>query len=147
MGVHSGLGFEYWREGESELAEKEFRAELQHFPNDPVANCILGEILLNSSRLEDAKSRFQAALKSNPRYGEALFGLGKTEIALNSPAAAVEPLRKAIELDPGYAEAHFVLGTALRQSGHAAEGGREQKISVELQEKKRSEAIERNESK
>ena len=29
MGVHSGLGFQYWREGETELAEKEFRAELQ----------------------------------------------------------------------------------------------------------------------
>jgi Flp pilus assembly protein TadD len=102
---------------------------------------------LNNSQLEDAKSHFQSALKANPRYGEALFGLGKTEIALNSPAGAVAPLRKAVEIDPSNVEAHFVLGTALRQSGHAVEGQREQKISVELQEKKRSEAIERNESK
>ena len=44
-GVHSGLGFEYWRQGDNDLAEKEFRAELQRFPNDPVSNCILGQIL------------------------------------------------------------------------------------------------------
>ncbi|MFY9683575.1 MAG: tetratricopeptide repeat protein, partial [Candidatus Sulfotelmatobacter sp.] len=76
---------------------------------------------------------------------EALFGLGKTELALQHPRQAVAPLRKAIQIDPNYAEAHFVLGTALRQSGHAIEGRREQKMSVELQEKRRSEAIERNE--
>ena len=83
------------------------RAELQHFPNDPVANCILGQILLNNSQLEEAESRFRAALKANPHYREALFGLGKTEIARNEPAAAIAPLRKAVQLDPNYAEAAF----------------------------------------
>src|ERR1700723_1053301 len=39
----------YWRQGETELAEKEVRLELQHFPTDPVANFILGQILLNTS--------------------------------------------------------------------------------------------------
>jgi Flp pilus assembly protein TadD len=146
MGAHSGLGFEYWREGENELAEKEFRIELQRFPSDPVSNCILGQILLNNSQLEEARSRFHASLKANPGYGEALFGLGKTEIALNHPEAAIEPLRKAIQLDPNQAEVHFVLGTALRQSGHAAEGKREQRVSVDIQEKKRTEAIRKNQS-
>jgi Flp pilus assembly protein TadD len=91
---------------------------------------------LNNSQLDEAESRFRAALKANPRYGEALFGLGKTEIARNHPDVAIEPLRKAVQLDPNYAEAHFVLGTALRQVGHVAEGMREQKISLALQGKK-----------
>jgi hypothetical protein len=34
----------------------------------------------------------------------------------------------------------------LRQAGHAEEGKREQKISVDLQEKKREEAIKKSES-
>jgi hypothetical protein len=46
----------------------------------------------------------------------------------------------------GYAEAHFVLGTALRQAGRAAEGKQEQKISVDLQEKRRTAAIKKTES-
>jgi cytochrome c-type biogenesis protein CcmH/NrfG len=109
------------------------RAELQRFPTDPVANCILGEILLNDSKLEDAASHFRAALKANPRYTDALCGLGKTEIALNRPAAAIGLLRKAIQIDPNHAQAHFVLGTALRQTGHAQEGMREQKLSATIQ--------------
>jgi tetratricopeptide (TPR) repeat protein len=146
MGAHSGLGYLYFRQGDSEQAEKEMRAELERYPTDPVANCILGQVLLNSSQLEDAAAHFQAALKVNPKYGEALFGLGKTEIAQDHPAAAVEPLRKAIQIDPDYAEAHFVLGTALRQTGHAEEGKREQKISVDIQDKKRTAAIQKTES-
>jgi len=135
VGVHSGLGYLYWRQGETELAEKEVPEELRRFPNDPVANCILGQILLNNSQLEEAGAHFRAALKANSRYEEALLGLGQTEIALNHPDAALVPLRKAVQIAPNHAEAHFVLGTALRQSGHAEEGKREQKISVSLQEK------------
>src|SRR5579863_6223313 len=115
MGAHSGLGFQYWRQGENELAEKEFRAELERFPADPVSNCILGQILLAESEPEEAETHFRAALKVNPRYTEAQFGLGRTEVALKHPQAAVDALRKAIQIDPDYFQAHYVLGTVLRQ--------------------------------
>jgi len=146
MGAHSGLGFEYWREGENDLAEKEFRTELQRFPSDPVSNCILGQILLDKSQPAEAEPHFRAALAANPRYAEALFGLGKSELALQHPHAALEPLRKAIQIDPNYFEAHFVLGTVLRQLGRAPEAANEQKIALDIQEKRRAAAIKKNES-
>jgi Flp pilus assembly protein TadD len=146
MGVHSGLGFLYRRQGDNELAEKELRAELQHFPNDPVANCILGQILLDNSLPAEAKPHFRTALAANPRYGEALFGLGKAELAMEHPQAAVKVLRKAVQIDPDNGETHFMLGKALRQSGRDDEGIREQKISVDIQEKKRAAAIKKTES-
>ncbi|MGA9979086.1 MAG: hypothetical protein WBQ08_10705, partial [Candidatus Sulfotelmatobacter sp.] len=65
---------------------------------------------------------------------------------LNHPHAAGETLRKAFQTDPNYFPAHFVLGTALRQLGQTAEGAKEQKLSVEIQEKGRTEAIKKNES-
>ena len=83
---------------------------------------------------------------ANPRYAEALFGLGKSELALQHPQAAIEPLRKAIQIDPNYVEAHFVLGTVLRQLGRAPEAANEQKIALDIQEKRRAAAIKKNES-
>jgi len=75
-------------------------------------------------------------LKVNPKYEDALVGLGEAEVALNHPNAAIVALRKAIQLNPDQAAAHFILGTALRNSGRMEEGIREQKLSAELQSKK-----------
>lgn len=72
-----------------------------------------------------------------PSRGPQLFVRVRVHPA-DRPEAALEPLRKAIQIDPDCAEAHFVLGTALRQAGRAAEGKQEQKISVDLQEKRRT---------
>jgi len=136
MGVHSGLGYLYWRQGQAADAEKEMRAELANYPSDPIANCILAQILFNNSALEDARTHFEQALQADPRYTDALLGLGKTQVALKHPEKALAPLRKAIAIDPNSAEAHFVLGTALKQTGRAAEAVREQKTSIDLQNKK-----------
>jgi cytochrome c-type biogenesis protein CcmH/NrfG len=116
------------------------RAELNRDPKDPVANCILGQILFNNAQLEDARPHFEVALKGNPRYVDALLGLGKTELGLNFFAAAIPPLRKAIQIDPSQPEPHFVLGTALRKTGHVQEGIKEQKISLDLQNKRAARA-------
>ncbi|MGA3306904.1 MAG: tetratricopeptide repeat protein [Stellaceae bacterium] len=72
--------------------------------------------------------------------------MGRTELALNHPHAAVETLRKAIQIDPNYFQAHYVLGTVLRQLGQTTEAAKEQKLSVDIQEKSRTEAIKKNES-
>ena len=146
MGVHSGLGYLYFRQGDMELAEKEFRAELQRFPNDPVSNCYLGEILLNKSQASDAKSYFEAALKTNPKYGEALLGLGRTQLATNDPHGAIASLRRAVEVDPDNFQVHYLLGTALRNVGQNQEAVREQKLSMAIQEKQRARAIQKTES-
>jgi Flp pilus assembly protein TadD len=49
--------------------------------------------------------------------------MGKTQIALDRPEAAIKSLRKVVQLDPSYAEAHFVLGTALRRDIQQMESG------------------------
>jgi tetratricopeptide (TPR) repeat protein len=145
-GVHSGLGYLYWREGDFQLAEKEFREELKRFPNDPVSNCVLGDILLDNVQLGEAEARFRLALKVNPAYADALLGLGKTEIALKRPREAVDVLRKAIQLQPDSGKAHYVLSTALGQLGQTAEAARERKIAADLLEEKRQEKIKNNQS-
>lgn len=94
------IGLLYWKQDEVDRAEAELQEELKRFPSDPVSNCLLGEIATRRNKLDDARTRFLAALQVNPRYKEALFGLGKTEIKLGQPDKALDPLRKALELDP-----------------------------------------------
>jgi Flp pilus assembly protein TadD len=146
VGVHSGLGYLYFRQGDMDSAEKEFRAELQRFPDDPSSNCYLGEILLNKASPADAEPLFRVALKANPRYVEALLGLGRTEVGLKRADAAIEPLQRAVEIDPDNFQAHYVLGSAFRQLGRTEEAAKEQKISLAIQEKQRLAAIKKNQS-
>lgn len=145
LGVHSGLGSLYLQQRKTDLAEKEFRTELQRYPNDAIANCMLGQILINTQPAEAAKY-FQAALQANPRYRDALFGLGKAEVSLGHPSAAVEPLHQAVQMDPNFVEAHYVLGTALRQLGHTADAVREQQTALTIQEKRRTDYMRRQKS-
>jgi Flp pilus assembly protein TadD len=82
---------------------------------------------------------FRLALAGNPEYKEALLGLGQASLMEHQPQAAVGPLRKATELDPNYAQAHFLLGAALRKLGRWAEADREQALSAKIQEQQQAE--------
>jgi Tfp pilus assembly protein PilF len=144
MGVHSGLGILYSKQGKTDLAEKEFRAELARYPTDPISNCLLGEILVNASHAVDAKPYFQAALQVNPGYVAALLGLGKAELATDHAGAAVDPLRKAIQLDPHEPQAHYVLGSVFRKLGRTVEAVQEQKIALDIQEKQRADYMDKH---
>ncbi|MBV9767854.1 MAG: tetratricopeptide repeat protein, partial [Acidobacteriaceae bacterium] len=83
----------------------------------------------------------RVAISANPKYKEALFELGKSEVMLNEPKEAVDPLRRAIALDPNYYEAHYVLGTALRKLGRSAEASHEMALSEQIQARTRAELI------
>jgi Flp pilus assembly protein TadD len=67
--------------------------------------------------------------------------LGKVEVMLKRPQDAVEPLRRSIALDPDLFQAHFVLGTALRQLGRTQEANAEQRIAEKIQAEHREQDI------
>jgi len=57
---------------------------------------------------------------------------------LGEPEPALAPLRKAIRIDPDYAEAHYLLGTALANLGRTAEAQKERSISLAIQTKQQA---------
>lgn len=69
----------------------------------------------------DAIARFEALLASGKDGALLRFGLGMQYLAIADSARAVEHLRAAVALDPGYSAAWKLLGKALTDDGQASE--------------------------
>jgi Flp pilus assembly protein TadD len=70
-------------------------------------------------RAEEARSEYQRAVALDPKMAEAWLNLGILLLDEN-PAAAVAPLRKAVDLLPAQSRPRVLLGVALDRSGDEA---------------------------
>src|SRR6185295_11664054 len=69
---------------------------------------------LGAGNIEESKATIEKAASLNPaNAGQAYYNLGAVLINRNKGAEAVDPLKKAIELDPKYGPAYFQLGLTL----------------------------------
>ena len=82
---------------------------------------------LSKATLEQAIERFDLALRESPEHAPAYVGLGRAWLNLATgwfvepaiaSAHAAEALRRALELDPGQAIAHTLLGAIQHQFEH-----------------------------
>ena len=73
---------------------------------------------IGAGKIDDSKASIEKAAALNPlNAGQAYYNLGATLINRNKGAEAVDPLKKAIELDPKYGPAYFQLGLTLTGLG------------------------------
>jgi TolB-like protein/DNA-binding winged helix-turn-helix (wHTH) protein/Tfp pilus assembly protein PilF len=92
--------------------------------------------------LDHALRYFQAAIDADAAFAPAYAGLADTQISLRTVLIGQPPVearlkalvaaRKCIELDPGMAEAHVLLGEALRLDWHWAEAEAEYRRALAL---------------
>ena len=75
---------------------------------------------------------FNQAAQSDPSEPDYFFNLGYAYWLDRDPPAAMYWLREALRRDPADGDAHYVLGVALQQSGHAAEAAREKELARRL---------------
>lgn len=79
----------------------------------------LSLIQISMGKMEEGKVSIEKAASLNPaNAGLAYYNLGATLINRNKPQDALEPLKKAVELDPKYANAHYQLGMTYIQLGN-----------------------------
>jgi chemotaxis protein methyltransferase CheR len=79
------------------------------------------EEALLAGRYVEALERAQRAIALDPLAIEGYALAGRAAVALGDDRAALGPLRKAVFLEPGCAEAHFTLAGVLARAGqHAA---------------------------
>src|SRR5690348_6427704 len=100
--------------GCSNTKESEKRAEVQKLQARAAYDRALS--YLNDRQPAGALASLQEAININPENALYRDTLGVVLLELGRPDMALEHFKKAIELNPMYADAHFHLGTALAES-------------------------------
>ncbi len=97
-------------------AAAKYQEFLAQKPDDATVHYNLGYVYSAMQRPADAKDEYEKAISLDPKMAPAYQNLGLTLIP-SDPAAAIEPLQHAAELEPGNARTKWLLGTALEAAG------------------------------
>jgi tetratricopeptide (TPR) repeat protein len=102
-------------------AEKELDVAVAEDANDGVAAYYLGVAMLQDSKVEEASSQLEKAIRLDPGFWGSYYYLGKVKLQTQRWEQAVPLLRKAVALNAGAAVAFYELGRALNATGQTAE--------------------------
>jgi tetratricopeptide (TPR) repeat protein len=121
-----------------EQARQEFEEELKIDPRNGPAEYELGEMARQARQWDAAIEHFKRAASFDPELVDALIGLGKSLVSGGRPKDAVEPLERAVRLQPANPNAHYQLSFAYRRLGRDQEAARELALYKESHEKLQS---------
>ncbi len=114
------LGVSQMALGKQREAARTLRDAVRLKPEDAPARLKLADALLAAGELTESRALYETLLARQGDLSQAHYGLGRINAAQRNPSAAVEYLRKALELFPQYGAAHYALALALRDLGDAA---------------------------
>lgn len=107
--------------GRYEAAARAFGRYLEAVPMDPPALLRRADALLELGRLEEARRLYETVFGLGEEAAEhraaAWRGLGRTALAADDPAAAIEPLEAALAAQPAANRLHYFLAQAHRKLG------------------------------
>lgn len=105
-----------------EQAAAIYRELAERSPRSPVAETGLGTIALRARDYEEAKRHFERAVELGARDGATCFEYAMLLRETGAPRERVtEMLKKAVELSPALAEAHFLIGVRASDEGDYAQ--------------------------
>jgi len=108
---------QHHRDKDIATAEKLYRQILTKDPNHLVTLHLLGSVLLETGRNEDAIEVLLRAIGRAPEQAVLFANLGEAYRRLGQVAQAMASLHRAVSLNPGLAEAHYTLGLTLYGEG------------------------------
>lgn len=94
-------------------------------PEYDAAFANLAEFFLRRNEYEKGFQLAAEAAQRNPRSARNYFLTGKALLGLNKGQLALRWLEKAVELDPSYREAHYLLARTYQKSGRKQDADRE----------------------
>lgn len=112
-------------DAEREEARRAFEEELKIDPGNAASEYQLGDLARQERQWQEAIEHFERARRLAPQSLEVLLGIAGTLIAQGKFEDAREPLEKAIKLDAGNSQAHYMLSTVYRRLGREQDAARE----------------------
>jgi tetratricopeptide (TPR) repeat protein len=106
--------------GQFQDANNFFRSAVAGAPDDPEVQTGWGDLFLEKYNKPEAVKSYQAALRLDPEWSPALFGMARA-IADENPPAAKAAAEKALEVNPGLTEAHLFLAELALDEGRRDE--------------------------
>jgi tetratricopeptide (TPR) repeat protein len=107
------------------LQEAVMRRRLEKYPDDFVAHCNLGQLLVTRKQYPQAVSHFQQALRKDADSATAQSGLGAAYLAEGRFDDAIHRLEEALRLDSDHVNARLNLARALGDKGDLDGAARE----------------------
>ncbi|HVM75512.1 MAG TPA: tetratricopeptide repeat protein [Candidatus Saccharimonadales bacterium] len=115
--AHGLLGYVLSNEGQNEAAIPELRESLRIFPTHQGTIMLLGLTLARTGKYEEAIPVLKQSAQLNQKVTYVEKMLGFCYVSMNDPSDAIDPLAQYVLSDPDDAEAHFLLGSALKALG------------------------------
>ena len=127
------LGIAVGDEGESERARELLYDAVNRGGPSFAAHCALGRLAAAEGDWKSALAEFKRALAARP-CPEAHYQLGLANYNLNRDRTALGHLKKAVKLDPNYAEVFRLLGLVQRRLGEDEQAEQSLKTARTLNE-------------
>jgi len=101
----------------------ELAAAINNHPNDyflrlTFANASMDFYIFNPVYLKMGEEQINEALKLSPKRQELYYTLAKIKVIKGEKSAALELMKKAVELDPEAADPHFYYGLTALEAGN-----------------------------
>lgn len=90
----------------------------------PMNWLLLGNILQDKNRDEDADFMFSQAAVNDPKFYKAAYNLGNLYLEQDKPNMAIEQYKKVLKLKPDFSYAYYNMGCAYLKLGKLKEARR-----------------------
>ena len=123
--IYVNLGSAFYDKEDYNNALAVYRQALELQPHNPKIHCNLGFLYWGKADTEEAIKSYELAIKYNDKYDIAYNNLGVIYLDdLGRVNKAIDLFRKAVEVNPSYALAHFNLARATSIIGDKIEAAK-----------------------
>jgi|SRR5579875_115958 len=112
-------------------AQSDYQKYLAENPDDAAAHFDLGYVFTAQHQTQKAIAEYRKAIALDPKMMQADLNLGMSLLAEN-PKQAIQPLKKAVQLDASSEPAHFALALAEERAGNNSAAQQQYELALQL---------------